>query len=130
MGCIRARETRANGRRAVQKKRRLMTATSPGPHRRAFIKASIGGLAALTAGIARPGISRAADRPRISHGLQSGDVSADSAIVWTRADRPARVHIEAATTESFREVIRATVVDALPDTDLTAKVLLPDLPAG
>ena len=46
--------------------------------------------AAITAlgGIAKPYLSRAADRPRITHGIQSGDVSVDSGVVWARADRP------------------------------------------
>src|SRR5262249_31649941 len=51
---------------------------------------------ALTAvgGIAKPYLSRAADRPTITHGIQSGDVSIDTAIVWARADRPSRMHVE------------------------------------
>ena len=86
---------------------------------------------ALTAigGIARPYLSRAADRPSISHGVQSGDVTVDSGIVWARADRPARMLIEVATTDSFKNP-RGVFVDALPETDLTAKALIEDLPAG
>ena len=45
-------------------------------------------------GIARPYLSRAADRPLITHGVQSGDVSANSAMVWARADRPSRMLVE------------------------------------
>ena len=54
-------------------------------------------------GITRPYLSRAADRPRITHGIQSGDVSNDSAVVWARADRPARMLAEIATTDSFKK---------------------------
>src|SRR5262249_57699318 len=64
------------------------------------------------------------------HGRQSGDVRTDSGVVWARTDRPARMLVEAATSDSFRDVIAATCVDALPETDFTAKVLLEDLPAG
>ena len=46
------------------------------------------------AGLARPYLSRAADRPQISSGIASGDVSADSAVLWARADRPARMKVE------------------------------------
>src|ERR1700759_3932035 len=80
--------------------------------------------------IARPYLSRAADRPLISCGIQSGDVAADSAMVWSRADRAARMQVECSTTESFKNIIRSVCADALPDSDFTSKVLLDGLPAG
>jgi alkaline phosphatase D len=80
--------------------------------------------------IASPYLSFAASRPVLTHGLQSGDVAADSAIVWARADRASRLLIEASTTDSFRDICCTTFVDALPESDFTAKVLLEDLPAG
>src|SRR5713101_4384562 len=88
--------------------------------------------AAITAagGIAKPRLSRAADRPAITHGIQSGDVSVASAVVWARADRPARMLVEVATTASFENVRGAAAVDALPETDFTAKALIEGLPAG
>ena len=94
--------------------------------------ASAWGAGALTVlgGIARPYLSRAADRPRITHGIQSGDISLDGGIVWARADRPSLMVVEAATTESFKDIIRVVSADALPETDFTAKVLLDRLPAG
>ncbi len=66
----------------------------------------------------------------LTHGLQSGDVTADSAIVWARADRASRLLIEASTTDSFKDICCTTFADALPESDFTAKVLLEDLPAG
>jgi alkaline phosphatase D len=81
-------------------------------------------------GLARPYLSRAADRPRIACGLASGDVSTDSAVVWARADRPARMQVECSTLESFRTIIRVASSDALPDRDFTSKVLLEGLPPG
>src|SRR5262249_42499794 len=81
-------------------------------------------------GIARPYLSRAADRPLITHGVQSGDVSGDGGMVWARADRPSRMLIEVATAESFKQARHAGFVDALPETDFTAKALLEGLPAG
>jgi alkaline phosphatase D len=80
--------------------------------------------------LAAPALSRAAQRPTITHGVQSGDVAIDSGMVWARTDRPARMLIEAATTDSFKNICYASFVDALPETDLTAKVLIEDLPAG
>ena len=81
-------------------------------------------------GIGRPYLSRAADRPLITHGIQSGDVSDGEAVVWARADRPARMRVEVSSTDSFRTIHDVTFADALPETDFTAKVLLEDLPAG
>jgi len=99
--------------------------------RRALLKKSAA-TAALAAigGIARPGLSFAPDRPRITHGVQSGDISLDSGVVWARADRPSRMLVEVATTESFRDIRHAVFADALPESDFTAKVLLGELPGG
>jgi alkaline phosphatase D len=86
--------------------------------------------AAVVAGFAKPALSRAGDRPIITHGIQSGDVSLDAAAVWARADRPARMLVEIATSDSFRHIHSAALIDALPETDFTAKALIGDLPAG
>ncbi len=84
----------------------------------------------LVGGIARPFLSRAADRPQITHGVQSGDVGIDSGVVWARSDRPSRMQIEVATTDSFRDVRQGVFADALPESDFTAKAVIEDLPAG
>jgi alkaline phosphatase D len=80
--------------------------------------------------LARPYLSRAADRPQITNGVQSGDVSGGSAVVWARADRPARMQVECATVESFKTILRTASSEALPDRDFTSKVLLQGLPPG
>ena len=89
--------------------------------------ASAGSAAALVTldGIARPYISRAADRPLITH-----DVSLDSGMVWACTDKPARMQVEYATTDSFKDIRGGVYVDALPEADFTAKALLENLPAG
>jgi len=51
-------------------------------------------------------LSRAADRPQIACGVQSGDVSTVSAVVWARADRPSRMLVECSTVESFKSIFR------------------------
>jgi alkaline phosphatase D len=109
----------------------LAVSTPAAPTRRGFLSgaAASAGITLLH-GIAAPYLSRAADRPRITHGLQSGDVSTDSGIVWARADRPARMLVEVATTDSFRHVRSAVAVDALPESDFTAKALIETLPPG
>src|SRR6202158_3971712 len=81
-------------------------------------------------GLAKPYLSRAADRPQIACGLASGDVSAGSAVVWARADRPARLQVECSTLESFRTIIAVASSEALPDHDFTSKALLDGLPPG
>src|SRR5262244_144950 len=89
--------------------------------RRRFVATAASSLSlSALGGIAKPYLSRAADRPVITHGIQSGDVSADSGVVWARADRPSRMQVEVATTESFKTIQRAVFVDALPESDFTA----------
>ena len=80
--------------------------------------------------MARPYLSHAADRPIISHGLQSGDVSVDSGVVWARADRPSRLTVEISASDSFRTLLRAVNLDALPKSDFAVKALIDGLPSG
>ena len=69
-------------------------------------------------------------RPAIPYGVLSGDVVADRAVVWSRSDRPARMIVEYATTESFRDARRIVGPAALADSDFTARVDLVNLPGG
>ncbi len=69
-------------------------------------------------------------RPAIPYGVQSGDVTSDRAIVWSRTDRPARLHVEWATRDSFRDATRVVGPAALAESDFTARVDLTGLPAG
>src|ERR1700742_4717204 len=80
--------------------------------------------------IAAPYLSRAADRPAITHGVQSGDISADGGVVWARADRPSQMLVDIATTESFKDARSLPPINALPESDFTAKRLVEDLPGG
>lgn len=63
-------------------------------------------------------------------GLQSGDVRANSGIVWARASREARMLVEWSTTSNFAKVTTVRGPDLLPDTDGTGRVDLQGLPAG
>ncbi|HYB41818.1 MAG TPA: alkaline phosphatase D family protein [Candidatus Methylomirabilis sp.] len=69
-------------------------------------------------------------RPAVPSGVQSGDVSADRAVVWSRTDRPARLVVEYSTSDSFRDARRVPGPVALPESDFTARVELSGLPAG
>ena len=61
---------------------------------------------------------------------QSGDIGADSGMVWARADRAAQMMVEVSTTESFSHARTLPPVDALPESDFTAKLLIENQPAG
>ena len=51
---------------------------------------------------ATPSITAESERPVLAQGIQIGDVRDDRAIVWSRADRPARLLVEWDVTERFR----------------------------
>ena len=52
-------------------------------------RAVLAGGTAFAASLAMPAISRASSRPIFTHGVQSGDVTTSSGMIWTRTDRPA-----------------------------------------
>jgi len=79
---------------------------------------------------AKPYLSRASDRPQITCGLASGDVSAGSAVVWARVDRAARMQVEWSTLESFKTIIGVASSQASAEHDFTSKALLEGLPPG
>lgn len=63
-------------------------------------------------------------------GVQAGDIGGDGATLWSRADRPARMIIEHATTESFASATRVQGPTALEATDYTSRLRLAGLPPG
>ncbi len=75
-------------------------------------------------------IRQEADRPTITDGVSAGDVGEGSAVVWSRVDRPSKMIVEYATTDSFRDARRVVGPSALPEDDLTAKLVLKNLPPG
>jgi alkaline phosphatase D len=77
---------------------------------------------------AAPGIVRL--RPAVTHGVMSGEVDADSAVIWSRADQRSRMVVEWATTESFKNSRHVRGGWTGEENDFTAKVVLDDLPAG
>ena len=96
--------------------------------RRAFVA----GTAATTVTAAIPArvFGQVAGRPELPYGVQSGDVTPNSAVIWGAADRPARMLVEWSPTESFKDPIGAPIADAIPETGLAAKAALTDLPSG
>ena len=75
-------------------------------------------------------ITRDTVRPQMAHGVQTGDPTADGAVVWTRSDRPARMWLEWATTSGFTNATRVRGPHLLDDTDFTGRIDLAGLPAG
>ena len=85
--------------------------------------------ASAAAALAMPSILRAQSRPMVTHGLQSGDMGHDHAVLWARADRPATARFEWSTTESFAEGHSLPALHALPESDFAVKLMAEGLPA-
>jgi alkaline phosphatase D len=77
--------------------------------------------AAAVGAFAAPGLVRA-DRPVLTHGVQSGDVVRGSGLVWTRADRPSRMIVEVSDDPGFAHARRVEGPVLTPDADFTGKV--------
>ena len=74
--------------------------------------------------LAMPAISRASSRPTFAHGVQSGDITSQGGVVWTRADRPSRIALEVATSDSFTDAKRVAELNALPESDFAVKAMI------
>ena len=68
-------------------------------------------------------------RPQLLQGFQIGDVRADRALIWARADRSARLRVEWDSDEQFRKPRVVMGPTALEASDYTARVELTGLPA-
>jgi alkaline phosphatase D len=73
------------------------------------------GLLGITPGFA-PAFAQSG-RPLFTHGVQSGDVTTSRGMVWARADRPARLLVEVATSDSFKNSKRLRGPAAIEATD-------------
>lgn len=90
---------------------------------------ALAGSAALASTLAMPGLSRAASRPVLTHGVQSGDMAHDGAVIWARADRESKMLVEWSTTESFANAHRVQALNIGAPTDFTGKLALQGLPS-
>ncbi|GGP42805.1 alkaline phosphatase D family protein [Saccharothrix coeruleofusca] len=97
-------------------------------NRRTLLRAGTIGTAAalLPAGVALAH----GNRPVLTHGVQSGDVASDGALVWTRADRPSRMLVEVSADPSFRGARKLRGPLLTPETGGTGKLRLRGLPPG
>jgi alkaline phosphatase D len=96
--------------------------------RRQFLTTGAAAGAALVVPSRAPAFLRS--RPQLTHGIQSGDVTADAGFVWARADRPSRMLVEIAPTPRFKYARRVRGPVLTPDHDLAGKVLVDGLPPG
>src|SRR5439155_15690833 len=82
-------------------------------------------------GQAAPGVVTSdGTRPQIPYGVMSGDPTGGRAIIWSKTDRPARMLVEYATREDFRDAQQVAGPAALAVSDYTARVDLGPLPPG
>ncbi|WKX73895.1 alkaline phosphatase [Streptomyces sp. XD-27] len=103
--------------------------------RRAVLRGSAAASAALALP-ALPALSSAAPaqalsgRPSAQWGVQVGEVTTGSGLVWVRADRPARMVVETSATESFARARRWGGPLLGPGTDFAGTTALRGLPPG
>ncbi len=72
----------------------------------------------------------AIDEPPFSLGVAAGDVTADAAVLWTRADRPGTVRWEVSERPDFGTLTASGEAQADPENDLTVQVNVNGLAGG
>ncbi|WGS87152.1 alkaline phosphatase D family protein [Methylomonas sp. UP202] len=91
----------------------------------------IAGQSALLAAIAAlTNPACAVDAPQMPQGIQFGDPLPGKTVVWSRADRPARMFVQYAFDADFTNPVTIRGPYATPESDFTARQDLVDLPAG
>ncbi|MRD46418.1 alkaline phosphatase [Caenimonas koreensis DSM 17982] len=69
-------------------------------------------------------------RPQMPYGVMSGDVTGNRAVVWSRADRSARMVVDLSTTQGMGDARRIIGPAALESSDFTAHLDVGDLAPG
>jgi alkaline phosphatase D len=97
-------------------------------------RAVLGGLGTLALGCGHKDPSRhplgSSGTPASPWGVQTGDVEPTRAVVWSRADRPARLVVEWSASPSFADARRIAGPLVTPAEDLCGRVGLEGLPPG
>ena len=68
--------------------------------------------------------------PVFTHGVASGDVTDESAVLWTRVDQKTKVTVEVAYSPDFNVIIFDKKEKAIAENDFTVKFFPDDLPAN
>lgn len=98
--------------------------------RRQLLAAStVAGATLAVPGVANANVVRR-DRPGLPSGIMSGDVSTNSAVVWSRTDRRARMVVDLTSNGRFDRAIRLHGPVTGPDQDFTAQLPLKGLRPG
>lgn len=69
-------------------------------------------------------------RPDIPYGVASGDINGNSAVIWSKTTRPARMIVEYSTDESLRNLRQIVGTVTTANGDFTARTYLRNLPRG
>ncbi|MFI8741165.1 alkaline phosphatase D family protein [Stutzerimonas zhaodongensis] len=97
--------------------------------RRRLVQGIGAGLALPALGVSPAIIAAPTARPWITDGVQSGDVLADRAVIWSRCDRPARLVVEWDTSSGFNNARRMVSPVTDERLDFTARIDLRGLPS-
>jgi alkaline phosphatase D len=99
--------------------------------RRDFLKAGVlaGGTIGLT-GIAGPAFAFVPDRPKLTHGVQTGEVADGRALVWARGDRTSKLVVEYSHRPDFKDFLTAKGHQVTAASDFTGRVELTGLAPG
>lgn len=111
--------------------------------RRRFLRAAaLGTGAAISVGKLTPALAQAdmpgapaivpAERlrPQVDSGVMSGDITRDTAMLWSRTDRAARMVIDYSVHENFKDALTVAGPAALARNDYTARADLRGLPVA
>ena len=98
--------------------------------RRKFLQLAVASGSGSSASCVASGISYSSQRPIMAHGIQAGDVSQSSAVVWSAIDRPGLMHVEVSASGNFEDAQRFAPVVASAKSGYAAKCLLTGLPQG
>lgn len=98
-------------------------------NRRRLLQGMGAGLLLPGLGVAPALIAAPNARPKLTDGVQSGDILGDRAVIWSRCDRPARMIVEWDTRSVFSEPRRLIGPVTDERLDFTARVDLSGLPA-
>ncbi|MGI5120253.1 alkaline phosphatase D family protein [Marinactinospora thermotolerans] len=104
---------------------------SPHPlSRRTLLRAGAVGAGAVALSGAAPAFAQGRNRPVLTHGIQIGDPRTDGAVVWTRADRAARMVVEVSTRPDFKNARTVRGPQLTPGSDGTGRIRLTGMKPG